>query len=51
MGEGVHVLRAALLRYFYAHFQLAYSEVRKVTLDVLENNPGACHCYKAAGFA
>lgn len=25
-------------------------KVQKVTLGVLENNPGAYHCYKAAGF-
>jgi ribosomal protein S18 acetylase RimI-like enzyme len=25
-------------------------KAKKVTLGVLENNPGAYHCYKAAGF-
>ena len=25
-------------------------KVQKVTLGVLENNPGAYYCYKAAGF-
>lgn len=35
---------------FYPMTAFDILKVRKVTLGVLENNPGAYHCYKAAGF-
>ena len=31
-------------------FAFDIMKAKKVTLGVLENNPGAYHCYKAAGF-
>ena len=44
MGRGKQMLKLAL---DYAFDVLG---ARKVTLGVLENNPSAYHCYKAAGF-
>ena len=44
MGYGKQMLRLAL------RFAFDILKVQKVTLGVLENNPGAYHCYKAAGF-
>ena len=44
MGYGKQMLQLALT------FAFDVLKVRKVTLGVLENNPGAYHCYKAAGF-
>ena len=35
---------------FYPMTAFDILKVRKVTLGVLENNPGAYHCYQAAGF-
>ena len=43
-GRGKQMLKLAL---DYAFDVLG---ARKVTLGVLENNPSAYHCYKAAGF-
>lgn len=44
MGYGKQMLGLAL------RFAFDILKVQKVTLGVLENNPGAYHCYKAAGF-
>ena len=44
MGYGKQMLGLAL------QFAFDILKVKKVTLGVLENNPGAYHCYKAAGF-
>lgn len=44
MGCGKKMLRLAL------SFAFDILKVKKVTLGVLENNPGAYYCYKAAGF-
>ena len=44
MGYGQKILRSAL------KFAFEILKVQKVTIGVLENNPGAYHCYKAAGF-
>ena len=44
MGYGKQMLGLAL------RFAFDLLKVKKVTLGVLENNPGAYHCYKAAGF-
>lgn len=44
MGYGKQMIRLAL------QFAFDILKVQKVTLGVLENNPGAYHCYKAAGF-
>ena len=44
MGYGKQMLGLAL------GFAFDILKVKKVTLGVLENNPGAYHCYKAAGF-
>lgn len=43
-GYGREMLRLSL------QFAFEILKVRKVTLGVLENNPGAYRCYKAAGF-
>jgi RimJ/RimL family protein N-acetyltransferase len=43
-GYGKQMLGLAL------RFAFDILKVQKVTLGVLENNPGAYHCYKAAGF-
>lgn len=44
LGYGKQMLKLALA------FAFDILKVQKVTLGVLENNPGAYHCYKAAGF-
>ena len=44
MGYGKGMLRLAL------QFAFDIFKADKVTLGVLENNPGAYYCYKAAGF-
>ena len=44
MGYGKQMLGLAL------RFAFDILKVQKVTLGVLENNPGAYNCYKAAGF-
>ena len=44
MGYGKQMLQLAL------SFAFDIFKAKKVTLGVLENNPGAYHCYKAAGF-
>ena len=44
MGYGKQMLRLAL------RYAFDILKVQKVTLGVLENNPGAYYCYKAAGF-
>ena len=44
MGYGKQMLGLAL------RFAFDILKVQKVTLGVLENNPSAYHCYKAAGF-
>ena len=44
MGYGKQMLGLAL------RFAFDVLKVQKVTLGVLENNPSAYHCYKAAGF-
>lgn len=44
MGYGKQMLGLAL------RFAFDILKVQKVTLGVLENNPGAYHCYKEAGF-
>lgn len=44
MGYGKQMLKLALA------FAFDILKVQKVTLGVLENNPNAYHCYKAAGF-
>ena len=44
MGYGKQMLGLAL------RFAFDILKVQKVTLGVLENNPGAYYCYKAAGF-
>ena len=44
MGYGKQMLRLAL------RYAFDILKARKVTLGVLENNPGAYYCYKAAGF-
>lgn len=44
MGCGKEMLRLAL-KYAFDILQ-----VKKVTLGVFENNPGAFHCYQAVGF-
>lgn len=44
LGYGKQMLKLALA------FAFDTLKVQKVTLGVLENNPGAYHCYKAAGF-
>lgn len=43
-GYGKQMLQLALT------FAFDILKVQKVTLGVLENNPAAYHCYKAAGF-
>ena len=43
-GYGKQMLRLAL-KYAYEILK-----AKKVTIGVLENNPGAYHCYKAVGF-
>ena len=43
-GYGKQMLGLAL------RFAFDILKVQKVTLGVLENNPGAYHCYQAAGF-
>lgn len=43
-GYGKQMLKLAL------QYAFDILKVQKVTLGVLENNPGAYHCYKAAGF-
>lgn len=44
MGYGKQMLRLAL------RFAFDILKVQKVTIGVLENNPSAYRCYKAAGF-
>lgn len=44
MGYGKKMLQLSL------KYAFEILKVQKVTLGVLENNPGAYHCYKAAGF-
>lgn len=44
MGYGKQMIQLAL------RFAFDIMKARKVTLGVLENNPSAYHCYKAAGF-
>ena len=44
MGYGKQMLMLA------QQFAFDILKAQKVTLGVLENNPGAYHCYKAAGF-
>lgn len=44
MGYGREMLRLAL------KYALEILKVKKVTIGVLENNPGAYRCYKAVGF-
>lgn len=44
MGYGKKMLQLAL------RFAFEILKVRKVTIGVLENNPGAYRCYKAVGF-
>lgn len=44
MGYGKEMLRLAL------KFAFEILKVKKVTIGVLENNPGAYRCYKAVGF-
>lgn len=44
MGYGKKMLQLAL------KYAFEILKVQRVTLGVLENNPGAYHCYKAAGF-
>ena len=44
MGYGKQMLKLGL------RFAFDVLKVQKVTLGVLENNPGAYHCYKAVGF-
>ena len=44
MGYGKQMLELAL------GFAFDILKVQKVTLGVLENNPGAYYCYQAAGF-
>ena len=43
-GYGKEMLRMAL------KYAFEIMQAKKVTIGVLENNPGAYHCYKAAGF-
>ena len=43
-GYGKQMLKLAL------QFAFDIMKAEKVTLGVLENNPGAYYCYKAAGF-
>ena len=44
MGYGKQMIQLAL------RFAFDIMKAKKVTLGVLENNPGAYYCYKAAGF-
>ena len=44
IGYGKQMLKLAI------QFSFDILKVQKVTLGVLENNPGAYHCYKAVGF-
>ena len=44
MGYGKHMIQLAL------RFAFEIMKAQKVTLGVLENNPSAYYCYKAAGF-
>lgn len=44
MGYGKKMLQLSL------RYAFEIMKVQKVTLGVLENNPAAYHCYKAAGF-
>ena len=44
LGYGKQMLKLALA------FAFDILKIQKVTLGVLENNPGAYHCYKASGF-